>query len=394
MEDVLSGIGKLAIGRYPYKKIDIDVTRLIANNDYENVRLGIGLYTNEKLSKYFQLGGWGGYGIADKRIKFGFSAIRFLKGNKDNWFRFFYKDDYDNAGNIHIHPEVDREGYRTWLLSAPDREQEYGFTAHAQKDYWEIELDARKKQMTALYENNFVFAAKNFKAFDVREAGIGLRYAYGERRAPAFGYYFPAGTKYPIFYMRSALGTARSGDDYSANYVRALFAINFRKHLNRWGNDNLRFEAGIIHSMNNVPLSRSFLLASKGFKRDGINYYAWGGFLTMRPYDYYSDRYISLLYKHDFDKHLWEVKFSKPYVSIVHNFMYGALSEINKNASTGIRAPVSGYHESGILFNQLLQKNLFHTFYIYLNAGAMYRWTSTLNWNKNNVWVIGISSGF
>ena len=394
LESVLSGIGKLAIGRYPYKKVDIDVTKLIASNDYEGTRLGIGLYTNEKMSKYYSMGGWVGYGLADKRIKHGFSATGFAKGNKDNWLRLFYSDDYQNAGNIHIHAEVDREGYRTWLLAAPDRVREYGVTAHAQKNYWEIELDGRKKKLAALYENNFVFAGKNYKEFDVQEASIGLRYAYGEKRAPAFGYYFPVGTKYPVVYFRSGFGTAKSGNDYSVNYVRALVAVNFLKHLNRWGNDAFRLEGGFIHSLNKEPLSRSFLLASKGFRRDGINYYAWGGFLTMRPYDFYSDRYISLLYKHDFDKYLWQAKFSKPFVSVVHNLMYGGISNENKNATAGIIAPVSGYHESGILLNQLLQKNLFHTFYLYLNAGVFYHWTSSFDWKKNRMWVVGISTGF
>jgi hypothetical protein len=394
MELRLSRIGKLAIGRYSYGKIDIDITRLFASNDYENRRVGVGVYTNDKLSKYFELGGWGGYGVADKKFKFGISATGFLKGNRDNWVRLFYNDDYQNAGNIHIHRDVDREGYRTWLLSAPDREREYGITGHAQKDYWEIELDVRKKRMTALYQNHFLFLGKPYSDFRVSEAGFGLRYAYGEKRAPVFGYYFSVGTKYPIVYLRTAYGTINSANDYSVSYLRMLFAVDFRKRINRWGHDNWRLEAGFIHAFNAMPLSRSFLLASKGFERVGVNYYAWGGFLTMRPNDYYSDGYISLLYKHDFDKYLWQSKFSKPFVSVIHNFMFGSLSNINKAATLGIKAPVSGYHESGILFNQLLQKDLFHLFYIYLNAGAMYHWTSSLNWSENKVWVVGISAGF
>ena len=114
----------------------------------------------------------------------------------------------------------------------------------------------------------------------------------------------------------------------------------------------------------------------------------------MRPYDFYSDKYISMLYKHDFDKYLWQFKYSKPLVSLVHNFMYGGLSQVNKAATIGITSPVSGYHESGVILNQLLQKDLFHTFYLYLNAGAFYHWTSSLTWKNNNVWVVGISTGF
>src|SRR6185436_15345201 len=105
-----------------------------------------------------------------------------------------------------------------FLLTTPDRVQEYGATVHTQRGYWEIEVDGRKQKLSGRYPNNFMFGGKNYNEFDVKEASIGLRYAYGEKRAPAFGYYFPVGTKYPIVYLRAGLGEARSGNDYSAKY--------------------------------------------------------------------------------------------------------------------------------------------------------------------------------
>lgn len=394
IERAISAIGKLSMGRMPVRIVDIDLQRLIASNDFENTRVGMGLFTNDRLSKYMEAGAWMGYGTRDKRMKYGFSLKAFANGNKDNWAKVFYDDDYQNAGNVHIHPEIDREGYRTWLLVTPDRVRELGATGHIQRGYWEIELDGRKQKIESLYENNFLFEGKNYNEFDVQEASIGLRYAYGEKRAPAFGYYFPVTTKYPIVYFRSTYGTINSGEDYSTPYVRALAAIDFHKHINRWGNDMFRLEGGWIHSFNHDPLSRSFLLASKGFRRSALNYYAWGGFLTMWPFDFYSDRYFSFLYRHDFDKYLWRSRISKPFISLLHNMMYGALSNENKSATANVVAPVSGYHETGILLNQLVQINFLHTVYIYVNIGAAYHWTSSFDEKKNGVFVLGISGGF
>jgi len=394
IERMMASLGKLAIGRIPFKCVDIDLQRLIASNDYENTRLGIGLFTNEKISRYYELGGWVGYGFQDKKTKYGFSLTGFSKGNRDNWLKAFYNDDYHNAGNVHIHAEIDKEGYRTWLLTTPDRVSEFGATLHTQRGYWEIELDARKQELTSLYQNNFVIAGKNYSDFDVQEASIGLRHAYGEKRAPAFGYYFPIDTKYPIVYFRGTYGKAESGNDYSVDYIRALMAIAFHKHVNRWGHDAYRLEVGFIHSFDHAPLSRSFLLASKGFRRSAVNFYAWGGFHTMRPYDFYSDRYVSFLYRHDFDKYLWRSKISKPFISILHNMMYGNLTDENRLATANIVAPSSGYHETGILLNQILQKSFYHVFDLYLNAGVVYHWSSSPQWKKNGVFVIGISAGF
>lgn len=393
LEKIINGVGKLAMGRLPIGIIDIDMTRLFTNNPYEKTRLGIGLYTNDKLSKYYSVGGWMGYGFKDKVIKYGMSATIYPGANKDRWLQFAYKDDYQNAGNVNLHRDIDRTGFRNWLLAQIDRIKEYSATAHTQQGYWEIEVKGAKQKLISLYGNNFQFNGHTLQQFTISEASIGLRYAYGEKRVPLFGQYFSAATKYPIVYLRSAAGKIAAGD-YSSTYMRVVTGLSFTKRINRWGNDNLRLEAGFIHSFNDRPLSRSFLLAAKGFRRDGLNYYAWGGFLTIRPYDYYNDQYFSVLYKHDFDKYLWHLKFSKPFVSVAHNLLYGNLKKETRLANEGIATAANGHHESGVILNQLIQVNYFNASYIYLNAGAFYHWTPSFNWNKNGVFVVGISAGF
>jgi hypothetical protein len=393
VEKLISGIGKLAVGRLPIGVLDIDVNRIIAYNEYEGTRIGAGLYTNERISKYYSAGGWLGYGTQDKVMKYGVSATVFPGANYDNWMRVSYEKNYQNAGNIYIHPDIDRNGFRNWLLTQVDNVEEYALTAHTQKGYWEIELKGTRQKITTLYGSNFMYGGNNLLHFNKTEAGVSLRYAYAEKRVPLFGYYFPSGTKYPILYLRPAIGSIDSGN-YSNRYIRALAAISFSNRLNRWGKDDFHLEAGFIHSFNNRPFPRSFLLASKGFRTEGLNFYAWGGFLTMRPYDFYSDAYISFMYKHDLEKYLWRLKFSKPFVSVAHNLVYGRVDGASKTANAGTVSPTSGYHETGVVLNQLVQMNFVNAAYLYLNAGAFYHWTSAFDWQRNGVFVIGVSMGF
>lgn len=389
-EKIVAAAGQLSVGRFPVNKIDIDLTRLLAFNSYEKTRLGIGLYTNDKLSKYFSAGGWFGYGFGDKKIKYGASLTFIHKGNKDNWLRFFYNDDYRNTGNIRIHDNIDRNSYRNWLLTKVDRIKEFGITAHTQRGYWDIELTGAKQKVSPWPGN--IFLPGQYE-FDVKEVNLGLKYAYGEKRVPVFGHYISTPSKYPVFYVRTGIGDIKA-DAYNVKYLRVLGAITFNKHINRWGNDVFQLEAGLVHAFDDRPISRSFLFGAKGFRREGINYFAWGGFLTMRSYDYYSDKYFSLLYRHEFDKFLWQLKFSKPFIGLSHNLMYGSLTRANKLANHDIATPISGYHESGLMLNHLLQVNFAHVAYIYLNAGAFYHWTPSFNWQKNGIWVMGFSVGF
>ena len=393
IEKWFSAIGSLADNRLPYKFLDIDITRLIASNNYEDTRFGIGLYTNNKISKYFTAGGWVGYGIDDKRLKYGFSGTYFLKGNRDNRIKVFYNDDYQNAGAIRIHDEIDRAGYRRWLLTSPDRVREYGISSRLRKGYWEIEMEARKMKFNSFYENGFEYGGINLKELEGKEASLGFRYAYGEKRAPIFGYYFPIETKYPIVYFRTSLGTLAAGKDYSTTYLRSLVAVRYAKHFRRWGNDAFQLEAGMIRSLENMPLPRAFLLASKGFRREGRNFYAQGGFLTMRPFDFYSNSYISFFYKHDMDKFLWQLKFSRPFISLAHNMVFGHLGNESQIAA-GVSTNAGSYHETGFILNQLLQKKVFHSFYLNVNAGVFVHWTSPFNFQDERVFVLGLSLSF
>jgi hypothetical protein len=383
--------GKAYLGRFPLGKFDLDINRLIARNSYEKTRLGAGLYTNEKISKYYSLGGWAGYGFHDKVWKYGGSLTVYPDGKKENWFSFSYQNNYRNAGDVLIHPDLDKKGFRNWLLSQVDQFEEYAVTSNLKKGYWEIKADASRLNLHSLYDNKFIVAGKQINTFNTYEGSIGLRYSYGEKRTPFFDTYIPEETKYPIAYLRLSAGTIRSGT-YTADYGRAVAAITFEKHLNRWGFDHYKLEGGLIHSFNGQPLSRSFLLAGNGYNIDRFHYYAQGVFVTMHPYDFYSDRYISFFYKHDFDRYFWDFKYSKPFLSVAHNMIFGDLNTANRSANENIGYLNKSYHESGILLNQLGKIN-FHFANLYLNAGVFYHWNNKLSFG-NSKYVLGFSAGF
>ncbi|MDR2824898.1 MAG: hypothetical protein LBB41_06850 [Prevotellaceae bacterium] len=61
---------KLEIGKF-----DLDLGRIISENKFEGTRWGIGAFTNENLLRWFNTGGYIGYGTKDKRLKYGFSGL-------------------------------------------------------------------------------------------------------------------------------------------------------------------------------------------------------------------------------------------------------------------------------------------------------------------------------
>ena len=392
MESMILAGGKLAAtGRLPIGNIDVDVSRILAFNEYEGTRLGLGLYTNNKISKYYSIGGWFGYGFKDKTSKYGSSLTIYPKGAKEDWIAFSYQKNYRLIGNVELHPDLSRSVFQNWLLQKIDEFKEYSISAKIKPGYWEIRPSLSWQQTGPLHYS-FQIDGKTITSFESGEASVGIRYSYGEKRVPFFDHYFSTGTKYPIVYASLSRGKI-SSVDYGSDYYRAIATITFSKHINRWGNDRFQAEAGIIHSINGAALPASFLLAGNGYRRDNLNFYLWGGFATMLPFDFYSDRYVSLLYRHTLDRNIWNLKWSKPYLSVAHNFIYGSLQQKNKVANSGLQSYQNGYHESGLLLNRLLKYDIGFGD-INLDAGAFYHWQKQGEWHNNTVWVIGFSSGF
>jgi hypothetical protein len=392
MESVVLFSARVATGFFPIGKFDLDVRRLGAFNKYEGIRLGLGLYTNKKISKYFSVGGWAGYGFRDKKWKYGYSATVFPKGDKESWFRFSYQEDYRTPGRAELHPDLSRTGFQNYLLQEVDIFKEYAISAGIKAGYWDLNPELSRQEIKPL-DYRFEYAGKQLSMFESRQASIGFRFAFNEKRIPFFEYYLPVSNdKYPILYFRMGSGMVKA-EDYKTGFVNALAAISYRKQTHRWGKDNFQLEAGITRTNGQEPLPKSFLFAGNGFRRSNqANYYTWGGFPTMKPFEFYSDRYISLLYKHDFEKYFWDLKWSKPFLSLAHNMIFGSLHSQTKLANGGLRSYGNGYHESGFLINRIVKMNI-KISDLNFNTGVFYHWTA--DWNRRNaVWVVGVSTTF
>lgn len=389
---VIAAMANLPAGRISVGKADVDITRVFAYNAFEKTRIGLGLYTNDFISRYFSVGGWFGYGFKDKVWKYGASLRLYPGANKSNWFDIAYQKNYQNSGTVFIHSDLDKKYLRNYLLQQPDLVTEYKAAFHGRFGYWQIDVAAKQQMLTPQYYYQFMNGDGNV-TYKITEGSIGLRYAYAEKFTPVFGYYLSTGTKHPVLYLDMAAGRIEY-NTYSTNYLRALFALNYKAHINRLGTENILLTAGIITTTDNKPLPRSLLLAGNGFvfnKR--LNWYSFGGFETMLPYAYYSDQFAAIHFRHDFDKSFYKTQYSSPYLSLAHNILYGTLSNANRLANNGIAEPKM-YHETGLILNRLLRLDYLHVMYIDFNFGGFYHYNGPFDWQHNGQLVAGITGSY
>ncbi|MEO6405380.1 MAG: DUF5686 family protein, partial [Ferruginibacter sp.] len=381
---------KLAEGKFPAGKFDINLSRLYSYNVFENNRMGWGMQTNEKISKTFSIGGWAGYGTMDKQWKYGAFAELFVDRYKEFVFRASYYKDLRDPGRLQIHNDIDNNAIRMFLISRADKVEGWNVSAIKKFGYLNVETTVGREDVQPQYNYAFTSGNKLFRSFSIIEASVNLRYAFGETSAPFLGKYYSNDTKYPVIYGRMIRGKITNAN---INYTQAIGAITFTKNINRIGKERFLLSGGISLNRQSLPISKLF--AGNGFLAEGSFIYAFGVMETMLPYQFYADRFINFYWLHQFNQPLFRTIINSdlsvtPKPAIAYNFLYGTL--LNSSVHQGIifSVPGKGYHEIGFILNSLLRFKLFGLFYAGLNAGYFHNIPHANNYPGQGRFIYGI----
>lgn len=381
-------IDKLTEGKIPVGAFDFDLKRLYSFNRYERSRLGIGVQTNERLIPWLSVGGWAGYGFGDKAWKYGgFMEITPNAPSNDFMIRLAWDNDIRDPGRISLHREIDRSYLRMFLMNRVDAVESLSLSVSGRLGYWEALISGSREDIRPMYPYALLSTSVNGNHFKATEASLQLRYAFAERRAPMFGRYYNTGTKYPVWYGKVAAGTI-SGQTGQADYLQALTAVSWRKHLNRIGHERFLILAGKSWSTSPLPVSKLF--AGNGFRFDQVSLYAFGGMLTMYPYEYYSDQFVQASWRHDFDWKFYTTAYSAPFLSIGHNMLWGTLDNPAAHHFVPFSIPAAGYHETGIMLNSLLRIDYMKLYYISVHIGYYYHWAPVVDFARHGRMVYGL----
>lgn len=398
-----SYLSGLPAGKVPIGPVDLDITRILRANYYENFRLGIGGQTNDKVSKWFSLGGWAGYGFKDVRWKYGaFAEFYPFRDNKETVLKIGYSEDLFDPGRVRMHPDLDKMYLRAYLLRKVDLIKMAQVQLTKKLGYWSLGLAAQHQEILPQYVYAYDIAGKQYTSYKANEAVFSIRYAFAERTAPFFGKYYSVGSKYPILYAKFTAGNLYA-DQLNIEYYQINAALAWKKHINRIGSERIQIQSGI--SFSNHPLPVSKLFAANGFRADGgkggqSSIYTFGGLLTVYPYEYYSDRYLNIMYRHDFDWKLfnYNVPHSKfgfgPNLALQYNVLVGNMQDRQVHSGLDFKVPDNAYHEAGLILNNILRMNYLDFYYLTLNVGYFQHITEQFDSKQDGKLVLGIGVEF
>jgi len=363
----------LMSGRIPWKFIDFDIGRFINYNTYEGLVLGLGIHTNDKLSKWFKIGGFYQYAFAVSTAKYG-GDFSILFNRRNDWsLRGGYFYDLTEAGGVTFFDDYNSilsGNWRELLIKKLDRTENanISMTVRARK-YWLLNIEASwsfKKSTTYDLATRVENARILQDEFHFTEISAGFKWAYGEKFIQTIDNKISLGTMFPVVWLQYTRGI-KGLLDGQFDYNRIDLKIRKTFKIKYLGKLTFQFNSGYIDR----PIPACNLFYGNASYRL-ITLFAPNSFGTMRMNEFLSDKYASLYIYHDFGYLLFKgKKWFHPEFALSQNIGFGWLDHPEKYNYIGnsTRLMDLGFYESGLLINNLVNLKIYT-----IGIGAFYRW--------------------
>ncbi|GAB3824087.1 hypothetical protein GCM10028895_31890 [Pontibacter rugosus] len=351
----------------PIGVLSLDLNRLLKVSNFEGLRLGLGAYTNDRLSERFKVGGCWGYGFKDDEAKYGadaavilsqpmalqLKAVYFEDVLETGGRRLAFEEERGLLGNLHraMLPDMDYTTHKSIALRG--RILRY-VQAQAQ-----LRQEERRPTLLAQEDNTP-------PEFNLTEAVVSIRYAPGEKYMQQFNRLLPMPQQeHPVLWLQYTRGFNDFLEgDYAFHKYDARLQTSFRHRT--FGESRFILAAGLVEG--NAPLVARY--NGYGSYNPDYRVYAGEGFETMQSYEFFSDRYAALFFSQNFGKRLLNTRFFAPDLVAVTNIGIGSLNQplpdLPENSINSMR---KGFFESGLMLN-----NIISSAFSGIGVGAFYRY--------------------
>lgn len=361
---------KLANGKIPVSYVDIDFIKIYGYNKFEGSRLSIGLNTNEKLSQYFSLGGFIGYGFKDEKYKYGGQLVFDLYKNNEVQLKISYQDNLKEAG-FDLIEDYSKLSFSDYLRSyigyrfenCIEKKAEFSFRTLR---FFKVSTSLSLKKFSPTY--SYLYKGSTLSNYQADEMQINIKYAHGLEIATWGNQRIVNYEGNPIINITYKRGL-NWFDKQSFQYNRIETTIDFTAYNGRIGQSIFRLASGFIDQ----SLPYGLLFTGEGSKNTDMPLLINKSFQTMSPYEFLSDKYVNLFYSHNFGSLLFSTKKFKPQLVVVQNSGWGALNNAEYHG-IDFKKKNKIYLESGLIINNILRLNYVNMFYFGFGVGGFYRY--------------------
>jgi hypothetical protein len=384
----------LSTGQIPIGVVSLDIRKILKANDYEKIRVGAGLLTNDKLTRWGSMGAYAGYGFGDKAWKYGgFAQINFT-GNKSTNIRFdLARDLFETAHTDFLEDNVSivsTQNIRNYLVGMMDFVS-YGKVSlntpinHFIKSSFYFQTAQRTSRSGFGTLGNYY--SDDTHTFITNEAGVQIKLWPFEKFSESFLGLISLGSKWPCFYVNYSQTVPASVMGYAntVTFSKLDMRMDHRIYFKIRGYFNYQLQAGKVFG--DVPYS--FQYNNTGSRINKYYISAENSFETMFFNEFASTEYAAIYTTYNTGKLFKPNKYINPEFEFVNSAGIGHLLNPEKLTNIPVGDISKVYTETGLRAKNLLQSG-FSSF----GVGLFYRYGAYAFPDQKNNLVFKFVLGF
>ncbi len=346
-DKIFESINSLMENEIPIRFINLNFDDIIDYNIGNGFMLGLGLRTNDKISKYFSLGGFGNYWFKAKEFNYGGNLDINLLSLKDMKLRFSAEHKFERLGDYGFESNTnifDPSDYKLFYINATSLNNKIGVNY-------------------STYFNRYLKGFVNFEVADktpfnwnestthrLSTIDFALRIAFNEKFIKNGNNLRIEGISNPVIWISYQKNLKDIfGSPY--NFDKAEFQFKGTKETRYIGATTVTAQLGYISGI--APITDLFNIFGSRYGK--LELYSTDNFNTMIPDEFFCDRFAALFFSHNFRNLLIDFKKFHPELIVVTNVAFGYLSEGN---NYDLKDLSKGYYESGLIVDSIIKTGI------------------------------------
>lgn len=340
-------------GAIPWEKVNIGLSDILKYNIGNKLYLGLGVKTNEKLSKHIRFGGYIGYWFGPKHGNTGADIDLKFNLKQDFGLRLSIDHKYDAVGNygfINQNSMLNESNFKyfyikwTTLNTTASAELSSRF-ANVCKGF--VKFSLSDKEMYDWYVYNPGDTTYNSR-FRVTTLDFKVRIAPGERYMLTNKGLATVTPGRPVIWLSYQKGLKGVLDcPFNFDKIQAQLTYSF---VTRYiGKTTITLQAGYVFG--DTPIFENFNIYANN---NGFALYSTESFATMHINEFICDKFALLFFTHNFGK-FFKTKYFSPEFIFVTNVGWGDIGNMQQHGGMELKSMKDGFYESGMVFDNLLK---------------------------------------
>jgi hypothetical protein len=354
----LKTIKTISGGYVPFYFLDINVLSILDFNVFEGFRPGLGIRTNEKISKFFSVGTYASYGFKDKQWKYGGNLNLNISKENQLVLAFNYRNDVIESSGYRFFDDQlvfsSSEAYRDYFIAdmtyieSVTSNFSFRFLKRFKVNLFASQSNIKNKGNYSFYNGYDYDPIASI--YRLNETGFQLKYSPNERLANMAGELFSLNPyNSPVVYFNAIRGIKIWGTSFDYLKLEAKINVNFMTKA--FGRTNLQLVAA--KAFGDLPY---FMLYNGHESYYDFTVETANSFASMRMNEFLSDEFVSIHYRQDFGGLLFKGKKFRPKIVLANSVGFGRLNKPELHRGLNFKTMEKGYYESGLLINNIIRQ--------------------------------------